>query len=222
MLDEFKKDIESNERQSNNGERAPKFKLVNGDNRIVILTNPIGFSQVYGVGMVYEGCSYGSHASRKYKCYVLDMNDNQVKITDFSYTVAKQLLALADGARTKFEGFPMPYIVNMKTVKAGTKEVETNVLADDDYVPTKEVLEQLDSYSPIQEVIDALKKWQQKEVEENPEMQQKVADYLAKKAKADAEFAAKKNKDRTKSDSSIPSGDDVIEYPEDDGEEIPF
>jgi len=222
MLDEFKKDIESNERQSNNSERAGKFKLVNGDNRIVILTNPIGFSQVYGVGMVYEGCAYGSHASRKYKCYVLDMNDDQVKITDFSYTVAKQLLALADGARTKFEGFPMPYVVNMKTTKASTKEVETNVLADDDYTPTDEVTTQLNSFSPIQDVIDALKKWQQKEVEENPEMQEKVADYIAKKAKADADYSAKKNKDKYKSDRNIPNGDDVIEYPEDDGEPIPF
>lgn len=215
-MDDFKKDLEDNKHGSDN--RADKFKLKNGDNKIVILTNPIGFGSVFGLGMVYEGCGYAQHAGRKYKCYILDLEDDKVKITDFSYTTSKKLAALSEGARTAFTGFPMPYVVNLKTASAGTKEVETDVLAMEDYTLTDPILAQLEGFSPIQEVIDNLKKWQKKQVEENPELQEKIQDFIAKREK---EIADKKNKDKNIGSSDI----ETIEYPtgdEENPENIPF
>lgn len=217
-MDDFKKDLEENKRDDN---RAERFKLKNGDNKLVILTNPIGFSQVFGIGIAYDNCGYGQHAGRKYKCYVLDLTDERVKIADFSYTTAKKLSALSEGARTKFEGFPMPYVVNLKTEKAGTKEVETDVLADEDYNPTTATIEELSKFSPIQEVLDNLKKWQKKQVEENPELQQKIADFNAKKEKELADKETNKNKDKNMAEASVQVDPD---YPDEtiNPEDIPF
>lgn len=223
MLDDFKKDLEENKRSSS--DRADYFKLKNGDNQIVILTNPIGYSEAYGIGIAYEGCGYAQHAGRRYKCYVLDMGDNNVKIANFSYTVAKDILALSEGERTKFEGFPMPYAINLKSDKAGTKEVEVNVLAMGDYKPTEDVLAQLESYSPVQEIIDRLKEYQKKKVSEDSEMQGKIKAFIEKKEKEKAERMANRNKDKNKGGGvSIPKGEDTIEYPEEDidTEDIPF
>lgn len=220
-MDEFKKDLESNKR--GNDERADRFKLKNGDNKIVILTNPIGFSTVFGLGIAYEGCGYAQYAGRKYKCYVLDTTDNKVKIADFSYTTAQKLSALSEGTRTAFEGFPMPYVVNLKTDNAGTKEVTTDVLAMEDYSVDSAVLEQLEAYSPIQEVIDNLKKWQKKQNEENPEMPGKIEAYIAKREKEVAEHQAKANKDSKIAESTVQIDPDYpIEDETSDGEEIPF
>lgn len=212
-MEEFKKDIENNKRGNDN--RAERFKLKNGDNKVVILTNPIGFSTVFGIGIAYEDCGYGQYAGRKYKCYVFDMADNKVKIADFSYTTAKKLSALSEGARTAFDGFPMPYAVNLKTDKAGTKEVETDVLAMEDYELTDPVLAQLEAFSPIQEVIDNLKKWQKKQNEENPEMKDKIEAFLEKKEQEQKERDEKRNKDKNMLGADVQIDPD---YPE--GEEI--
>lgn len=209
-MDEFKNDLENNKR--GNDERAVKFKLKNGDNNIVILTNPIGFSSVFGLGLVYEGCGYAQYAGRKYKCYLLDLTDNAVKMADFNYTDAQNLAALSEGAKTKFTGFPMPYSINLKTSKAGTKEVKTDILAMDDYVVPEPVLKQLEAYSPIQEVIDNLKKWQKKQNEENPEMAGKISAYVAKREKEVAERQAKANKDSKMGESTVQIDPD---YPDD-------
>lgn len=208
-MDEFKKDLEINSRSA---ERAGKFKLRNGDNKIVILSNPVGYTSCYELGIAYEGCGYANFGSRKYKCYILDLTDNVVKTADFSYTVSKKLLALADGARTKFEGFPMPYSINLKTTNAGDKTIETDVLADEDFIITKEVEEQLSSFSPIDKVLENLKTWQKKQME-LPEMQDKLKMFLDKKAKEEQD---KKDAEDAKMS--------VIDYGDEPNElsEIPF
>ncbi len=221
-MDDFKKDLEQNKRES---DRAEKFKLKNGDNRIIILTNPVGFSTVFGLGMVYEGAPYGKYGGRKYKCYILDTVDNQIKITDFSYTTANKISALSEGTRTAFTGFPMPYEINLKTDKASTKEVSTDVLAMGDYPLSDAILEQLGALTPIRDIIDSLKKWQKKQVEENPEMKQKVQEFLNKKQVEEIEYQEKK-----KQDAEIPTiqiGNEEpssVDYPEDDIDinDIPF
>lgn len=217
-MDEFKKDLEENKRS--NGDRAERFKLRNGNNNIVILTNPIGFSTAFGLGIAYEGCGYAQYAGRKYKCYVLDLTDNQVKVADFSYTVAKSLSALSDGERTKFEGFPMPYSINLKSENAGTKEVKTDVLAMGDYTVSNDVAEQLSGFSPISEVLENLKKWQMKQ-NESLEAQEKIADFIAKKEKEKAEREAKKLKDKSMGENVVQVDPD---YPQDEisSEDIPF
>lgn len=207
-ITDFKKDLQENKRGEDN--RADRFKLKNGDNKIVILTNPIGFSTVFGIGMAYENCGYGQYAGRKYKCYILDTTDEQVKIADFSYTTAQKLSALSEGTRTAFQGFPMPYAINLKTSNAGTKEVTTDVLAMEDYTLSEAVLSQIEAYSPIQEIIDNLKKWQKKQNEENPEMKAKIEAFLSKKTQ---EEDARKSKDKNMAESSVQIDPD---YPDED------
>lgn len=214
-MDEFKQDLENNKRTNDN--RADRFKLKNGDNKIVILTNPIGFSSVFGLGIAYEGCGYAQYAGRKYKCYVLDIADDKVKIADFNYTVAQGLAALSEGTRTAFEGFPMPYALNLKTSNSGTKEAETDILAMEDYIVSDAVLSQLEAYSPIQEVIDNLKKWQKKQNEENPDMTGKIETFIAKKEKEQQERQAKALKDKGIEDVQIDP-----DYSDEEVSEIPF
>lgn len=178
-LEQFKKDLNENARGN---DRAPKYKLKNGDNKLVILTNPVGFSSVYGIGLVYEGAEFAKYgSSRKYKCYVLDLSDNGIKIIDLSYTTAGKLIALSEGARTKFDKFPMPYSVNLKTTNAGTTNIETEVLADLDFELPESVKNELAQLTPIEDIVSNLKKWTEKQVETNPEMQEKVKNYMDKK-----------------------------------------
>ena len=91
-MDSFENDVKQNEHSSS--ERAGYFKLQNGDNKVVMLTNPVGYSECFGIGIAYTDCGYGAYASRKYKCYVKDLKDDKVKIMNISYTVAKKLIAL--------------------------------------------------------------------------------------------------------------------------------
>ncbi|MBX4188117.1 MAG: hypothetical protein KW793_03205 [Candidatus Doudnabacteria bacterium] len=219
-IDDLKKDIQENSRGS--GERAETFKLKNGNNRMVILTNPQGFSEVYGIGIAYEDSGYGKYAARRYKCYIYDLADKRVKIANFSYTVSKKLLDLAEGARTHFTDFPMPYVINMKTEKAGTKEVETSVLAEEDFEMTPDVKEELENYDSITEILDRLKSFQRKKVEESPELQDKIEAFLDKKAEEEREREEKRRYDKEKAKN--PEVIAVIEYPEEEinPEDVPF
>lgn len=216
-LDEFRKDLDENKKQG--GNRADFFKLKNGDNKVVILTNPVGYSEVFKIGIAYEGCGYGQFAGRRYKCYVKDIEDGKIKIANFSYTVAGGLNALSEGARTKFATFPMPYMVNFKTENAGTKEVKTSVIADEDYTVTPEDQEELDSYDSIREILDRLKASQKKKVENDPELQEKIEAYIKTKDEENAARLAKKKQDGEKAEHL-----DTIEYPEEEINltDIPF
>ena len=215
-INDFKQDLENNKRESN---RADFFKLQNGDNKIVILTNPIGYSELFNVGIAYEGCGYAEYASRRYKAYIKDLSDNMVKIANFSYTVAKKLAGLSDGARTKFDGFPMPYIVNLKTEKAGTKEVNTEVLADEDYTLSDEDVSQLQQFDTIMDIIERLKASQKKKVESDTVMQDKIAKKISE-IKDTKEKNKKKQSEMREATVQVGEAvEDGIEYP--DGDEIP-
>ena len=218
QLDDFRKDLDENKKGN---ERAEFYKLKNGDNKIVILSNPIGYSELFGIGIAYQDCGYAEYSSRRYKCYVLDLEENVIKIANFSYTVSRKIVALGDGARTKFEGFPMPYVINLKTESAGTKNVNTEVLADEDYSLTLEQENELANYDSVQDIIDRLKSSQKKKVDSDPALQQKI------KERIDAiliEREKNKNKDKTMGTVKTTESEDSIEYPADEinPEDIPF
>lgn len=216
-LDELRNDIQSNQNKS--GDRADYYKLKEGDNEIVILTNPVGYGELFNVGIAYEGCGYAEISSRKYKCYVKDLRDGGIKIMNLSYTVAKKLIALADGARTKFDGFPMPYSVNLKTLNAGKKEVETDILAGEDYAVSEEDLAELAKFDPISEILERLKVSQKKKVETDTALQGVIANKIEEVRKRREEG---KNKDKNIATIQIDTGG--VDYPEEDInlEDIPF
>jgi hypothetical protein len=104
-FDDFEKEFEDNARESN---RADYWKMKEGENKIVVLTMPKMYTEVFKIGIAYHDCGYGQFGSVKSKCYIKDLADGQIKIATFNYTITKDLIALGKGARTKFEGFPMP------------------------------------------------------------------------------------------------------------------
>ncbi len=220
-FDDFMNDLKDNQKGSNSA-RADFFKLKNGDNRVVILTNPVGYSEVFKIGIAYEDCGYGAYAGRRYKCYVKDLEDDKIKTANFSYTTAKKIAALSEGARTKFTEFPIPYVVNLRTVNAGTKEVDTSVIADEDYEVTEEDKAELASFDSITEIIERLKVAQKKKVESSPELRAQIDAFISEKEKEAEDYKQKKEKDSTFQDKSKDL--DTIEYPEEEIniEDIPF
>lgn len=218
-FDEFARDLEENKKNSN---RADFYKLQNGDNRIVLLSNPVGYSELFNVGIAYEDCGYGKYASRRYKCYVLDMRDGKIKMANFSYTVASAINDLRIAPRTKFDTLPCPYIMNLKTENAGKKEVKTSVLADEDYTLTDEQQAELESYDSVRDIVDRLKAAQKKKVDTDPAFKAKIEEIIAKKEEEEALRKEQKQKDGT-----IPSARQdlgTVEYPEEEVnlEDIPF
>ena len=136
----------------------------------------------------------------------------------FSYTVTKELLALGKGARTKFDGFPMPYAIIIDVENAGTLKIETKVYADEDYTFSDDDQKTLASLDDIGDILGRFKEAQQKKVESDPELQKRIADFIAEKT------AEKSSKKSTKQE-DLPSIqiDDEGEYQVDENnEDTPF
>ncbi len=94
------------------------LKIQEGDNRWRLMTEPIPHP-----GM-YEG-----RANFKWLCYVIDRRDGQVKPYFMPSVVFRQLENFQSDEEYAFEDFPMPYDVNLKAIKAGTKDVTYSLIA---------------------------------------------------------------------------------------------
>lgn len=193
-FDEFARDLEEHKKSSN---RADFYKLSNGDNRIVLLSNPVGYSEMFNVGIAYEDCGYGKYATRRYKCYVLDMKDGLIKMANFSYTVASLINDLRIASRTKFESLPCPYVMNLRTENAGKKEVKTSVLAEEDYSLTEQQKAELESYDSVRDILERLKNAQKKKVESDSSFRDKIDGIIASKEIEENERKEKKQRDGT-------------------------
>ncbi len=174
--------------------RSDYFKLREGDNKVLILTEPIHFRTAYNIGIVYEGSGYNDIAASKYSCYAIDLNDGKVKMLDFSNTIAKQLVTLSEGHYTKFDSYPIPYIINIQAKGAGTKAVKYSVIALEPMEPTTEQLAELATFDTIADILDRKKKLQQNQMNTDEEYQTKTLsltskareDRIKEKAKRDA------------------------------------
>lgn len=218
-FDEFVKDLEDNSRSTSS--RAGFFKLQNGDNRMVLLTNPVGYSELFNVGIAYEGCGYGQYAPRRYKAYVLDLRDPllpEIKMANLSYTVASAINDLRLGARTKFDTLPCPYIMNLKTENAGKKEIKTSVIAEEDYEVSEERMEELKSLDSIRDIIERMKIAQKKKVENDPSFQEKINRIIEQKENERAQHQHNKSQDSSMNPRSI----DTIDLDAEDEGDIPF
>lgn len=174
---DFEKDFEENAQDT----RVDFWKLKEGDNEIVILTQPKIYTEVFDIGIVYHGASYAHLGTVKSKAYILDLADNEIKLATFNYPITKDLIALGKGARTKFDAFPMPYSLIINAKYAGTVQQETKVIANEDFVMTPEMSETLAGFEDVEAILDRFKASQQKKVEENPMLQEKIAALIAKK-----------------------------------------
>lgn len=112
----------------------------------------------------------------------------------------------------------MPYVINLKSDKAGTKEVNTETLAEEDYEITPEDLAELAKFDPVKMVIEGLEAYQKKMAETDPATKQKIATFIAKKQ---AERSAMQNKDSSIGTVQIGVDEDDDEVEEHKGG-IPF
>lgn len=184
-FDDFMKDVETHEKKGPS-QRADRYKLQNGDNRFVLLSVPVGFTEVFKVGIAYDGSGYGGLGSRRYNAYIFDLKDDTVKMATFSHTVAKQINQLRISPRTAFATTPCPYVMNIVTENAGTMQIKTSVLACEDYELPQEALDEFNSFDSVEEVHNRMKIAQKKRVDNDPALQaiikKMVDDYNAKKA----------------------------------------
>lgn len=175
---DFEKKVEENAPQNN---RADFFKLHEGENKLVILTAPEIYSEVFKIGIVYHGAEYAPYGSVRAKCYVKDLADGKIKIATLNYTITKDIVALGKGARTRFDSFPMPYAIIIDVKNVGTLKQETKVIADEDYVLSAEDIKELEHLDDITIMLNRMKDKQEKEVASDWDLQKKIADFMEKK-----------------------------------------
>ncbi len=215
-FDDFEKEFEENARESN---RADYWKMKEGDNKIVVLTMPKMYTEVFRIGIAYHDCGYGQYGSVKSKCYIKDLADGKIKIATFNYTVTKDLITLGKGARTKFEGFPMPYSIIIHGKNVGTLGQETDLIADEDHTLSDDDQKTLASLDDIGEVLERFKEAQRKKVESDPDLQKRIADFIAEKS---AEKSTKKSEKQQEDLPSIQIDDEGEYQVDENNEDIPF
>jgi len=132
------------------------FNFVEGDNRIVLLTHCAQYL-VKWVGNTYVPAEQGDEGLiAKGVCWVLQ--DGVVKLAQLPYTIVKQIRELMKDEDYAFEEFPMNRGLNLKAVKAGTKEVEYTVIpSPKEYIATAEVLAELAKKPSPEEMIEKMK-----------------------------------------------------------------
>lgn len=148
------------------------FKVREGNNRIRLLSTMVPYASHFNFGACLgkEECPVckeddEARPSVKFLVNVLDYSDNEIKIAQLPYTIAKAIQEYQDSEEYSFDSAPMPYDITIKATKAGTKEVEYNVMASPKRtdVPT-EVLTKLEKKHTPEQVKDALKAKKRKEL----------------------------------------------------------
>jgi hypothetical protein len=147
------KQAESNEMASVSG---GWYKFKEGQNMFRLLTEPVAIYEDFKRGMCYENC--GFKGSIKHLCYVLDRADNKIKLFKLPHTIFKWLVSLEADPDWIFDGFPMPYDVNIEAKGAGTKEVDYNPKARPVKEAVKdELLAELAKKDKVEIIIEKLK-----------------------------------------------------------------
>jgi hypothetical protein len=131
----FAQDLQDAEKEYNIGKGEGKFKFVDGDNRIRIMSESPALQS-----------EYKGEKRVKFVTWVWDYASKGLKLAFLPYSIAKAIAQFEQDPEYKFDSIPMPYDLTVKVKNAGTKEVEYTVL------PAR-------SESPVpQEATDALAK----------------------------------------------------------------
>lgn len=88
------------------------LKLKEGDNKLRILSEPVPHQS-----------SYKGQVTFKFLMFVLDRADGVIKPFFMPVGVMRMIVSLQKDADWVFDGFPMPYDININAKGAGTKEV---------------------------------------------------------------------------------------------------
>lgn len=132
------------------------FKAAEGDNRFRVLAEPEMIFEKYKVGICYTDCGYQGTA--KFLTFILDRKDNQIKLAKLPYTVGTAIAGYETDEEYQFQGYPMPYDLNLKAKGAGTKEVEYTLIAGRALTPVaSNILEDLKKKGSLLDIIRKMK-----------------------------------------------------------------
>lgn len=153
LSDKIKQDEKSELAQKSEG----WFKFKEGKNSIRILSEPMVIYEDYVKGICFTDCGFKGNI--KYMAYVIDNVDLGIKKMKIPYGIFQYIADLEDDEDWQFQGFPMPYDLNINATNAGVKEVNYDVKPRP--VRTEipdEIKIALAKKKPIVEVIEDLKK----------------------------------------------------------------
>jgi len=85
------------------------------------------------------------------------VNAEGLKLVKFGTRIMKSLKALQNESDWQFEGFPMPYIINVKATGAGTKEVVYTVIPKKPTEVKEDVMEALEKKLSPADIVQAMK-----------------------------------------------------------------
>lgn len=139
------------------------FKIQEGDNRVQLLSHCAQYNLKWN-GSRYEPAQEGDeNVSVKGVCWVLQ--DGVIKSATLPYTIIKSIRQLMLDQDYSFTSFPMPRVINIKAVGAGTKEVEYSVVpAPKESQVAEQILEQLAQKPTPEEMVEKLRANESKKV----------------------------------------------------------
>lgn len=132
------------------------YKFKEGDNRFRVLTKPTMIFKAgkeMGYALCFTGCGYTGRP--RFMCYVLDRNDDRVKLAEFPATVGTTIAGYEVDDDYAFSGYPMPYDIKVNAKGAGTKEVEYTVTPGRANTEVSgEIMVELAKKTPVEAVIE--------------------------------------------------------------------
>jgi hypothetical protein len=154
--DNLEKQMEQN-KDYNENKGSDWYKFKEGDNTFRVLSEPVMLFEKFKIGICYTDCGY--QGSPRLLSWVLDRNDNKIKLFKLPYTIGEQIISMETDPDYGFSGFPMPYDVTIKAVGAGTKEVKYSAPLPRPVKPIPdEIMTELATKKNCSDIIETMKK----------------------------------------------------------------
>lgn len=131
------------------------FKFKEGMNIIRILAEPAPMFEDFKMGICYHDC--GFQGSPKFLAHILDKSDGKIKLMKLPNVINEAIIGFEKSSRFTFDGFPMPYDLEINAKNAGTKEVVYTVLPGAEEEISTDVLVDLEKKKTTAEIIELLK-----------------------------------------------------------------
>ena len=124
-----------------------RYRFQDGDNKFRLVSEALPYRSMYKGTPTF-----------KWLCYVLDRRDNNVKLMFLPHSIMKAIGDFQQDADYTFDGYPMPYDINVKAKNAGKKEVEYSVIpAKAATELTSEELANIESQKPLTQIKEKLR-----------------------------------------------------------------
>lgn len=151
FADDLKKQREAQSEHDDGG--GSWFKFAEGNNVIRVLSRPTVFYEAFKIGVCYHDCRY--KGSPKGMAYIF--HEGKIKLARLPYGILENLVALEQDEDWAFEGFPMPYEINIKADGAGTKEVKYTLMPKKPTELDKAVLDELAKKTDTDKIVEGMK-----------------------------------------------------------------